>query len=248
MSNHQDEPSRPGGPGFAGGSWRAAVRAAVVVQAFALSAPALAASLPAAGDTYLYRIVNGYNQEVVGQIRYEVSTVDRGSVTLSVTPDSAYGGLPRTDVYTSEGNGLRHPVESHGQQVEYRFSPAYPAFVFPLDPGKSWSIRVKASVPATGDRRSVRVDGRVLGAERIRVPAGEFDTIKVQRYVYPGDHDYFLQETQVVETDWYAPALGRPVRSERMSEWIDLALCGHTCIPFRGDWFRYELVERRRAR
>jgi hypothetical protein len=228
------------------GGLRAALRTAAVLLAALVGAPTAAA--PAAGDTYLYRIVNGYNREVIGQIQYEVSKVDAGHMTVSVAPDNAYGGVPRTDVYTSDGNWLRHHVESHGQEVEYVFSPPYPAYVFPLEPGKSWSMRVAASVPGGGKKRSVRVDGRVMGAERIRVPAGEFDTIKIRRYVYPGDFDYFLDETRVSEYDWYAPALGRAVRTERTSEWIDQRQCGRQCPLLYGNWHVYELVEARTAK
>lgn len=203
----------------------------------------------ATGDVYLYRLVNGYNNEVRAQIRYQVDRVDAGSVTLSVTPENAEGGVQRTDIYTREGNWLRRPMESHGQKVEYVFSTAYPAYVFPLDAGKNWSMRVDATVPGTGQRRSVRVDGKVIGTERVRVPAGEFDTVKIRRLVYPGDATFFLPETHIVEFDWYAPALGRSVRSETRSQWFDLALCPElgSCLYY-GDWDVLELVEAPRTK
>ena len=52
-------------------------------------------------------------------------------------------------------------------------------------------------------------------------PDGTFDAIKVKRYVYAGDWDGFRQPTAITEIDWYAPALGRPVKSESKSEYID---------------------------
>ncbi|MNC86813.1 hypothetical protein D3C83_24940 [compost metagenome] len=128
--------------------------------------------------------------------------------------------------------------------VEYVFATAYPAYVFPLEPGKSWSVRVKATVPSLDEHRSVRVDAWVIGRERIRVPAGEFDTVKIRRAVYPGDSRFALMETQIFEFDWYAPALGRAVRTERRSNWLDLSQCGKDGMcEFRGDWSIYELVE-----
>lgn len=197
----------------------------------------------AVGDTWVYRVSNGYNNEARGQIRYQVEKVDAGRAVTSATPDDPYLGQAYTVVYTQQGNWLRHPVASHGQSVERDFATAYPAYVFPLEPNKSWSLRVNATDPATGRRNSVRVDGKVLGAERIRVPAGEFDTIRIRRLVYGGDWDGFLGETHTHETDWYAPALGRPVRTESNSEWRDMASCGkHGCPWMRGDWNVYELV------
>ena len=98
-------------------------------------------------------------------------------------------------------------------------------------------------------KRSVRVDGQVIGNERIRVPAGEFDAIKVKRSVYTGDTYFAQQETRVIEFDWYVPALGRPVRTERKSDWVDLSRCGMNMgCDFRGNWDVLELIETRAAK
>ena len=196
------------------------------------------------GDAYSYQLVNGYNKEVRGRVHYQVDRVDAEGVTVSVNPDNAEAGWAHTETYSKEGNWLRNLVENHGVPVEYVFATAYPAYVFPLEPGKSWSVRVKATVPSLGARRSVRVDAWVIGNERIRVPAGEFDTLKIRRAVYPGDDSIISTETQITELDWYAPALGRSVRTERRSEWTDLSHCGEGafCL-FRGSWNIYELIQ-----
>lgn len=207
-----------------------------------------AAATPVAGETYVYRLVNGYSKEGRGQLRYRVENVDPDRYTVAVTPDSPWGGVERTEIYTKEGNWLRRPLASHGQNVEYVFASTYPAYAFPLEPGKSWSVRVNATVPGARRTRSVRVDGTVLGRERIRVPAGEFDTFKVRRLVYPGDAEFHLMETKILEYDWYAPALGRTVRTEITSEYIDLSRCGGgrddggSCV-FKGEWEIFELVD-----
>ena len=209
-----------------------------------VSGASAAVAAPAAGDTYVYRVLNAYNNEVRGQVTYRVDNVDADRVTVSVSPDHPSLGVPHTDVFTRDDNWLRHPLINHDMPVEYNFSPAYPAYMSPLDPGKSWSMRVSAINPTSGRRNSVRVDGDVLGTERITTPAGAFDTIKVKRKVYAGDWDGFTFETNIVETDWYAPALGRPVRTERNSSYIDPQKCAASsaCAPIRGDWNVFELV------
>ena len=74
---------------------------------------ALAAG-PAAGDVYVYRLVNGYNKETRGQLHYQVSKVDSDSTTVEVTPDTAEGGVQRTDVYTrSRATARRWSTSSH---------------------------------------------------------------------------------------------------------------------------------------
>ena len=47
---------------------------------------------------------------------------------------------------------------------------------------------VRATDLATGKTYRVHVQARVTGWERVRVPAGEFDALRVQRYVYAGNY------------------------------------------------------------
>jgi hypothetical protein len=211
-------------------------------------APAVVRAGQAVGDTYTYRLVNGYNQQVRGHLENRVDKIDGSGITVTVTPDNPHAGSGVTKLFTKEGNWLRHPVESHGVKVMYKFAAAYPAYVYPLEIGQSWSVRVNASVAGERKSRSVRIDGKVLQAERVRVPAGEFDTIKIRRLVYPGDPNYDQMETQIIEFEWYSPELKRAVRIERRSEWIEPGRCGISApCDFRGDWDILELVQTRAA-
>jgi hypothetical protein len=203
---------------------------------------ALAAN--AAGDTLVYRVTNGYNKETVGHVRQELapSGTAQGKV-VNVAVDNPALGLPRVEVFEREGLWLRHTLDSHGMPVEYEFAPALPAVQAPFNTGHSWSTRVNAMVKLGGEnlRRSVRVDGTVLGTERVRVPAGEFDAVKIRRIIYPGDPGFSRTETRIYEVDWYAPALGGSVRTETRSSWMEP--CGRRYCEHRGDWFIYELAE-----
>lgn len=212
------------------------------VIAFLAAGAALAA--PVAGETYVYRVVNAYNNEVRGQVTYRVDKVDAGRISLTVTSEPVSLGTPYSVVVTPDANWLRHPLINHDMPVEYDFSPAFPAYVAPLNTGNSWSTRVNATNAATGTRASVRVDGDVIGSERVTTPAGSFDTVRIKRRVYAGDWVAFKQETNIEETEWYAPALGRAVKTDRKSGYIDDQQCAtrRACSPTRGDWFIYELV------
>jgi hypothetical protein len=205
-----------------------------------------AAAAPAAGERWMYRVANGYNNEVRGSIQYRVEKVEAGRVAIAVATDVTVLGTARTEVYTPEGNWLRHALINHDQPVEYEFAQPYPAYVFPLDAGKSWSQRVDAINPATGKRLRVRVDGEVVGMERITVPAGAFDTIKLKRSIYAGDYDGPRSETNIIEIEWYAPSLGRAVRKDSNSGYMDQQRCTDemsACTPVRGDWNIFELTE-----
>ncbi|MEO7727055.1 MAG: hypothetical protein ABIS45_07350 [Burkholderiales bacterium] len=209
------------------------------------------AAAPVTGDYWAYRVLNGYNREVRGKLDYRVDRADTDRVAVAVTTDNAALGSSRTEVYAARGGWIRHPLINHDQYVDYEFAQPYPAYDFPLDSGKSWSTRVGATNTATHQRVSVRVDGEVLGAERITVPAGTFDTIKIRRRIYAGDFDGSKAETAITETEWYAPALGRAVRLESNSGYMDQARCSDemsSCTPVRGDWHIFELVETGAAR
>ncbi len=202
----------------------------------------------AAGDTYVYRVTNKYSKETRGNVTFRVSQADAGGVTYSVEP-AGRAGAARTQVHDKDGNWLRYPIESHGKRVEYVFATPGPAYAFPLEAGKSWSVKVKATSADEGGTRTVRVDGKVVRNERVRVPAGEFDTIVIQRRIYAGDFSQAYTETRTVETEWHAPALGRAVRLERISEWRDLGMCGRgTRCDMKGDWDLFELIEARPAK
>jgi hypothetical protein len=198
----------------------------------------------AAGDAYVYRVVNGYNNELRGTVQYRVEKAEADRVEVAVTTDTPSAGSARTEIYSGNGNWLRHPLASHDRLLDFEFSAALPVYIPGDRADNSWSTRVNAVDPATGRRNSVRVDGRVIGNERITVAAGTFDTVKIQRRTYVGDWDGFLRETQIVETDWYAPSLSRPVRSDSKSTWQDNSRCTRGGCPwFRGDWNVTELAE-----
>ncbi len=203
---------------------------------------------PHVGETAAYRVLNAYNGEPRGDVQYRVDKIDAGRVFVAVTTSSPSAGLPRTEIFTPDGNWLRHSVNNHDRAIEYDFTPPYPAREFPLDPGKTWSVRVNARDIATGRGVSVRVDAQVLGSERITVPAGTFDVVKIRRTVYAGDFDGFLRETNSSEMDWYAPSINRSVRLETNSTWIDTSRGMGGGMMFnnnqimRGDWSVAELT------
>jgi hypothetical protein len=246
--------ARSGGAVFfrqAGKLTRASVHA-VLIAATVLTvatAQSLPTDQPAVGDTHVYRVINAYNNETRGQVSYRIDKVDADRVVMAVTTEAPGINIATTEVYAPDGNWLRHPVTNRDQPVDYEFAPAYPAYQLPLEPGREWSFRVNAVNPATGERRSVRVDATVLGAERIRVPAGDFDTLKIRRTVYAGDAENHLRlaETTISELEWYAPTLQRHVRLVSDSYYKDYTR-RQASQTMRGDWNIYELVSAPPAR
>ena len=215
------------------------------------SAPAPAVSV---GDRWTYRVRDGYTGIERGNLTQHVTESGKGSITLAVS--GANGAREEMQVYDPQWNWLRRPA-TNMQTFEY--SPAYPAFVFPLAPGRTWRERVYATDPADGRRFPVHIEGTVLGWEKVRVPAGEFDALKIRRKVFV---DYWQLNVRgrsdIMEYDWYAPAVKQSVRRETASEFLSYLYSDAAGLLrvrggdrgdgggprfVRDDWLIYELVE-----
>jgi len=177
----------------------------------------VAAPQPATGTFWRYSVSDGFTRIPRGTVEYRVSSVSADAVTMNVRVE----GQETTELYTRDGNWLRRPATN--LQV-FDYSPAYRAFDFPLAAGKTWRSKATATDPADGRSFPVVVEGKVLGWEKVRVPAGEFDTLKVRRHVFL---DYFEQgvrgQSVILETDWYAPSMNQVVRRETTSQYLRLA-------------------------
>lgn len=158
-----------------------------------------------AGDDWKYTLHDGYTKLPRGMLEYRVIAVEGDTVTVQLRHE----GRDSVERYTRDWNWRERPMTN---LQNFRYDPPYAALPFPLEAGKTWRAYVKATDPATGRVNRVRIDGTVLGWERVKVPAGEFDALKVRRLVYAGNHDHFLTEEQIAEIDWYAPGVGRIVK------------------------------------
>lgn len=197
------------------------------------------------GDFWEYRVKDAYTGFDRGLHRYEVSYAGPDRIVVDISRDGA-----RIDsyVYAPGWNGLEHPLTN---TQRFSYAPAFPAYAYPLAPGKTWYTVVTATDPAT--RRSYRVHtkGKVVGWERIKVPAGEFDALRVQRYVFAGNMEGSRTQEEIAETDWYVPELRRVARTEGQSEHFDTSRGGgedggEYPLRMRGDWLIAELVRHSR--
>jgi hypothetical protein len=188
------------------------------------------------GETWSYVAHDGYTGLPRGTVEYRVTGIQGDVVTVDVRT----GNHGWTERYARNLNWIERPMTN---LQDFRYQPPYPALPFPLAAGKSWHSHVAATDPATGKTNRVRIDGEVVGWDRVRVPAGEFDTLKARRYVYAGNAGFFKTEERIQEYDWYAPQLGLIVRSEAKSEHMDNSMnCKGQCNIVRGDWIVMELA------
>lgn len=172
---------------------------AVALAGIALPAAAqVAAPALAPGDTWTYRGIDNYSKRVTGTWTREVTAATPGGIRV-VTRD---GGESTESLFRAPGELVSGVL---GDRARGTMTPALQVTPFPLVEGKSWTQKVVRSDPFTGERREMLVTGRVHGWETVKVPAGEFKALRVERTLYLGDYDSFRGITQRSETEWYAP-------------------------------------------
>lgn len=204
------------------------------------AAPAGAVTAPqlAAGQTFTYNEINGFNRLQRATIVREVVTAGPETRIRTRTLE----GKP-IDEARLAGGTLRE-----GMLSERAYGPLEPALElrpFPLVAGAKWRQVVQRADPMWKERRPVRVDGVVRGWEMIRVPAGEFRVVKIERYMYLGDWDPFRMQSERFEEEWYSPELGMPVRITAREWWEERP----GKVPrdlMSGDWYVQELVSVKR--
>jgi hypothetical protein len=203
------------------------------------------------GNAWRYSVRDGFTKLPRGTVEYRVSAVAGDTVTVEVRND----GQESTELYARDGNWLKRPATN---MQTFTYSPAYRAFDFPLAAGKTWKSRLTATDPADGRSFPVTIEGVVLGWEKVRVPAGEFDALKVRRTVFLDYWQYNVRgRSEIEETEWYAPAAKQAVRRETTSRYLSY-LYGARSPGFlrvrvdrdggggprlvRDDWLIYEIV------
>jgi hypothetical protein len=152
------------------------------------------------GDTWTYRSIDNYNRLPTGTWTREVTGTAAGGIRVAMR--SGDGSFE--DVYRMPGELASGVLNDRARGT---MEPAFQLMPFPLTEGKSWSQKVIRTDPFTNEKREMLVTGKVRGWETIKVPAGEFKAMKVERTMYLGDYDTFRGITQRTETEWYVPEL-----------------------------------------
>ena len=202
---------------------RSEVEPASVPQQIALAAPSIPRPQPIinvggrverpdirVGDQWKYQVTDNYTGskktiavEVV-RVNDNYIYTQSGQTAVAALDSAPTGGA--LDVWDRNWNLLR--------QGDIEYVPFYPTMQFPMEPGKSWSgsviFDVGVSVKLNHDLKAV-----VVGWERVTVPAGTFDAVKLS---LQGTY-HVLSVGQggtggIIDTIWYAPAIRQIIKKE----------------------------------
>ncbi len=170
------------------------------------------------GDFWRFAAENRLSGGSAEETRTVLEVTDQRIVCeLHSTAAGAAGGRY---VYTREWNLLVRPAlaaagESAQDAGEWRWSPFYPHFSFPLVAGKQWSGTAIVENRATDTRNVHRYVATVGRVRRVRVPAGEFDVLPVRYEADVKSDDGQVQLAwRNVEVMHYAAAINLYVQAE----------------------------------
>jgi hypothetical protein len=170
------------------------------------------------GESWIYEDRDGYNHALKARWVGDIISIDDSRVDILVL--DGHPGNDRRDVYGRQWDMISRSLPG---ERKVSFSPALLSLPFPLQPGKSWRQEIVVTDSFSGKRNKWKLFGKVHGWERVRVPAGEFDAIRIVRDLYLGDADWWRSETRRTERDWYAPEVKWIVKQEWAEEYEDLS-------------------------
>jgi hypothetical protein len=166
---------------------------------------AVPAPVPAVGDSWTYQYTDVWKGAKGNINRMEVASIDEAGVHMAIKR-AASGALISTQLFSPEMN----PIDRGGMH----FAPSFARFAFPLAPGKEWNSEVVGDTSKAGKQWRYQIKGRVLDWEKVRVPAGEFEALKIVVEAHYGAADTGAAGGQLTETVWFVPALNNYVKLE----------------------------------
>jgi len=186
------------------------------------------------GQRWRYQEINVYNGARSAEISAQVvETAPRLRVRLTRSD----GRAQDDEIYSAPWNVVQEPF----YDITQTFEQPLPLLPPQLSVGAqlSRSLRYRST---GASRRLYWGDWLVArGWEQLRLPAGEFLALRIERLINFEHQDIFRQEPRRYDTLWYAPSAGRWVQREWTGEYFMPG--GRRRTPMREDWIRWELVE-----
>ena len=158
------------------------------------------------GDSYTFEVENTSDGKLSYVLIREITAIEGNLMTVETT--HAKSSRKRTTYFDRAWGYLG---SESGDNDGVSFSPALKYFDFPLSVGKKWTAQSTETDKKTGHQRHHTISGTVEKWEKIQVPAGEFEALKIVLKTEIKDNGKVLPGTDV---SWYVPALRRSVKSE----------------------------------
>lgn len=203
-----------------------------------------------AGDTWIYRENDDYTGIDRGVFRLEVTGVTATEIETRLT-------LPNGNVVAETYDPQWGWVAVSNRRWDWlsrlsygsptvEFRPPFDSMPFPLQVGRRWSDTVVATNPATRTQIPIQVASRARCWENIKVPAGAFAALRIERTAYVQDVAWNKSQTTLRMVDWYVPAVNRVVMTWHDTYYYDYQQAPRNAL-IRGDRLRWQLIEHKAA-
>jgi hypothetical protein len=203
-----------------------------------------ASTLVKIGDSWTYDLVEGeWLTRRVDTVTITVTGIDGDQIRDRVTRAGfrSYGATRSFKAGGFDATITAQETELPGKYYLMEFSPYNAAADVPV-PGKEWSAEADVSVLVFGSAHKVHTTlrFRAMSEERVRVPAGEYTSVRVQ--VRSDPITVFLGGTISVQLEcvyWYSRQLRRVVkmtRQQSMGSAHDNSTYGFELTTMKGNW------------
>lgn len=202
-------------------------------------APAL--DMPAVGEVWRYRELNGFRNEPVADVTFTVTRADTNGIDLSV----GVSGTPLSALRDGQTERYAKPWDVTEDAIDRvrRYEPALPLLRADAPLGVRVDDRARVERPPTRQKENWTVLSQFEGWESVTVPAGTFRAARYKRVSSYFDADVFRWRTERRETIWYAPELRHWVKREVSGTWTrPFWQRGRRWDLMRDDWIVWELT------
>lgn len=156
------------------------------------------------GDRWSFRQMDGFTNEVTSEFtRRVVALSDKDITTFQELKD---GKGTKTIYYDKEWNLL--------DNGDVQYTPAMKQIPHPVHIGDTWKTQYKAMSVKSGSSSTCFVNGKFTGVETVTVPAGKFETGRIELHVECRGADANAEVTRFHNLEWFAPGVGRVVKGE----------------------------------
>jgi hypothetical protein len=200
-----------------------------------VAGPAQPIALPKVrvGDRWRYEEINLYNSLVLGELTAQVAEASP-LVRVQLTRST---GVPEADeIYSDPWRVVQEP--SYGAlQI---FDAPVPLLPSRLVAGASDRLITDFRILDHSQRYFWKSYLDAVGWERIWVPAGEFDCLRVERRIWFTSPDQFRYFSERYDRIWYAPQINRWVQRDWSGSYL---WAGRTRNRLREDSIRWRLLD-----
>jgi hypothetical protein len=187
---------------------------------------------PAAlGQSWTYQKINTYNSQLVATEHEEVVALE-----------------PRIVLSRKTDAGVQLPAEQHNQwgqvvrdpawDVVHNYEEPIPLWPQSLVIGSSSSLNTHYRLDNSSIRLSINVYTAVKAWEKVILPSGQFNALRLEKWIRIQHHDVSRVETVRRDTVWLVPEIGRWAAREISGQY---RTTGQTGLPSQEPSFRWEL-------